>query len=582
MSTSDYKNEINSDVDHPTPGIFGSQPTLEDIKNKTNLGDYMTNNAGTTKEVNDDDNLVTTQTDLFLPLLVNDAKLRDSPEYYNKQTYGDNISNYLKNTNTNSQPFVQNSPSPQTGGYMSGLGSTANMGTRTDTASAFHHDTFINYQQTDDVNTIPNPSSYNNSNSYPTNVYSGFDSEEDQQLAKLDMLRKLGELTKYGVRLSQNYSMKSDYKSMKYEYELHKSIRDKQNGIKWMSNMFVNCLWGVELANKKFNPFDFRLKGWSEQMNSDIGSYTDVFGELYEKYFKTGKPIPPELKLFFMMSGSAVQFHLTNVTMGSLPNLSEMMKKNPSMAEKLREQAAAEKINKQNQSQRELFENMVNKNHETAAQKAKDIQMLKEKRKEHERMEKQNEIMKNTMLQQQMMAQQQKLDNLEGMLQAQMSENRSQYSGYQGQGQGQSQGQGQGQNSTYGSPQKIMSSPKIPPSLRGLMGRNNTNLNDGQQNFYRQQEIESQKKRMIDMENQKVSQLSNFETKSWDGKSVVNMRSDLDDVIDKNIRNGNSKIDELSTMGSIGSLESSHDSDGSSVKIKKKKRRRKNNIKIDA
>ena len=54
-------------------------------------------------------------------------------------------------------------------------------------------------------------------------------SEEGKMLKRLDMLRKLGELAQYKVKLSQNYNMNSDYFTMKYEYQLHTNIRAKQN-----------------------------------------------------------------------------------------------------------------------------------------------------------------------------------------------------------------------------------------------------------------------------------------------------------------------------------------------------------------
>jgi hypothetical protein len=209
-----------------------------------------------------------------------------------------------------------------------------------------------------------------------------FQTEEEEMLAKLDMLRKLGELTQYGVTLSQNYSMNSDYKAMKYEYELHRSIRDKHNGIKWLSNMMLNVCYGLELANEKFDPFGFQLKGWSEQMNDDVGDYYDVFGELYEKYFKSGTPIPPEIKLMFMISGSAIKFHLAHAYLSNIPNLGDMLSKNPALAQKLQEQAA-EKVRATHQKQNESFNNSRNNLHETAKKQAEDIQMLRDKQKEH-------------------------------------------------------------------------------------------------------------------------------------------------------------------------------------------------------
>merc|ERR1712139_105066 len=103
------------------------------------------------------------------------------------------------------------------------------------------------------------------------------ESKEEIMLKKLDMLRKLGELAQYGVKLSQNYNINSDYDTMKYEYELHRSIRAKRNGVNWMSSMMMNCVYGLEMLNEKYDPFSVKLKGWSEQMNSEQDSYYDVF-----------------------------------------------------------------------------------------------------------------------------------------------------------------------------------------------------------------------------------------------------------------------------------------------------------------
>ena len=252
-----------------------------------------------------------------------------------------------------------------------------------------------------------------------------FQTEEEEMLAKLDMLRKLGELTQYGVTLSQNYSMNSDYKAMKYEYELHRSIRDKHNGIKWLSNMMLNVCYGLELANEKFDPFGFQLKGWSEQMNDDVGDYYDVFGELYEKYFKSGTPIPPEIKLMFMISGSAIKFHLAHAYLSNIPNLGDMLSKNPALAQKLQEQNA-EKVRAAHQKQNESFNNSRNNLHETAKKQAEDIQMLRDKQKEHmnrESMWINQEESNNDVYQKQM-----KIQELQRQLHMQRSDTRSMYS----------------------------------------------------------------------------------------------------------------------------------------------------------
>ena len=212
-------------------------------------------------------------------------------------------------------------------------------------------------------------------------------SKEELLLEKLDMLRKLCELKEAGVNISQNYNMNSDYNMMKYEYELHKGIRSKQNAVNWMSSMSLNCIYGLEMLNEKYNPFDLKLKGWSEQMNADINNYYDVFGDLYEKYNKPGKQMAPEIKLLLMLSGSALKFHLSNTVINSLPNLGDTISNNPELAEKLRQKAVADKLKQQADTQRNSLNNYANKEHDIAAQKAADLQMLKERELEHLRMQ---------------------------------------------------------------------------------------------------------------------------------------------------------------------------------------------------
>jgi hypothetical protein len=212
-------------------------------------------------------------------------------------------------------------------------------------------------------------------------------SKEELLLEKLDMLRKLCELKEAGVNISQNYNMNSDYNMMKYEYELHKGIRSKQNAVNWMSSMSLNCIYGLEMLNDKYNPFDLKLKGWSEQMNADINNYYDVFGDLYEKYNKPGKQMAPEIKLLLMLSGSALKFHLSNTVVNSLPNLGDTINNNPELANKLRQKAVADKLKQQSDLQRNSLNNYANKEHDIAAQKATDLQMLKERELEHLKMQ---------------------------------------------------------------------------------------------------------------------------------------------------------------------------------------------------
>jgi hypothetical protein len=213
-------------------------------------------------------------------------------------------------------------------------------------------------------------------------------SGEELMLKKLDMLRKLSELAQAGVKLSQNYNMNSDLKIMKYEYELHKNLRAKQNGINWLSNITLNMIYGIEMLNENYDPFSIKLKGWSEAMNADINNYYDVFGELYEKYNQPGKNMAPELKLLLMVSGSALKFHLSNTIMGKTSTLNEQMDGDPQLLEEYRKRAMAERLKQQTTKNNSVLNEMMEKEHDIAIQKALDLQKIKEQELEYERMQK--------------------------------------------------------------------------------------------------------------------------------------------------------------------------------------------------
>lgn len=244
------------------------------------------------------------------------------------------------------------------------------------------------------------PTQQPNGQSAATSIFEEYDNYNElppdaQMLKKLDMLRKLGELSQYGVKLSQNYNMNSDYFTMKYEYELHKNIRAKQNSVNWMSSLMLNCIYGVEIMNEKYNPFDLKLSGWSEQINADINNYYDVFGEIYEKYNKPGKNMSPELKLMLMVGGSALKFHLNNTLLSSpsrmgLPpvnNSQQFDNVDPRIIEQMRQQSAIDKMRNEQAKQNDILKEKMQQEHNIANQQVQDMMFLKQKKDELEQQE---------------------------------------------------------------------------------------------------------------------------------------------------------------------------------------------------
>jgi hypothetical protein len=162
----------------------------------------------------------------------------------------------------------------------------------------------------------------------------GYKTIEDE---KADLLNKLARLQKKGFNISgrlNNYSnideIRTEYKRVTYQIEVDQSIR-------FQRRMLMACVTGLEFLNKRYDPFDVQLDGWSDDMMRNVEEYDNVFEELHNKY-KTKMAIAPEVKLIMMVGGSAMMFHLTNSMFKSaLPNVNQVMKDNPELMKNVME-----------------------------------------------------------------------------------------------------------------------------------------------------------------------------------------------------------------------------------------------------
>jgi hypothetical protein len=136
-------------------------------------------------------------------------------------------------------------------------------------------------------------------------------SSQQIRMKKIELLRKLSEIKSKGFELSKKYDFKSSIEEMEYEYELLKSFAHKRNGIKLYKNIILNTASAFEFLNDRYDPFNFKLSGWSEHMSVEVDSYEDVLEELYEKYKGKGSSMPSEIKLLLLMVTSASAFHFT-------------------------------------------------------------------------------------------------------------------------------------------------------------------------------------------------------------------------------------------------------------------------------
>jgi len=155
--------------------------------------------------------------------------------------------------------------------------------------------------------------------------------KEEMLREKFKYLRKLETLESKGVSLTKKYSMEDSLLEMQGEYEMIMEEKSKQNSVKFQGNMLMAIVNGIEFLNNRFDPFDVKLDGWSDQLNENLTDYDDVFAELYDKY-KSRASMAPELKLLFQLGGSAMMVHMTNTMFKSaMPGMDDILRQNPDL-----------------------------------------------------------------------------------------------------------------------------------------------------------------------------------------------------------------------------------------------------------
>lgn len=208
-----------------------------------------------------------------------------------------------------------------------------------------HHD---QDEESDDQNQFDNKGSrgrFNNfsqndavseRNEYEEHDYEsqkGFHEEEKKRLLeeKQELLYKFHRLESKGIRSSRRFTMESSLEDMKIEFnKLTRQIEVEQS-IKFQRRALMAMVSGMEFLNKRYDPFDVKLDGWSESIMESVEEYDTVFERLYEKY-KSKSEMAPEVELMLSLAGSAFMFHLTKTLFKSaMPNMADIAKQNPEL-----------------------------------------------------------------------------------------------------------------------------------------------------------------------------------------------------------------------------------------------------------
>ena len=163
----------------------------------------------------------------------------------------------------------------------------------------------------------------------PSPGYKSIDEE------KSDLVNKLSRLEKKGFAVNKRLNVYSNIDDLRTEVKRITYSIDVEKSIKFSRRMLVACCTGLEFLNKKYNPFEIQLDGWSENVMESVDDYDEVFEELYVKY-RSKVAVAPEIKLIMMLGGSAMMFHLTNSMFKSvMPNMNDILKQNPGLVQNM-------------------------------------------------------------------------------------------------------------------------------------------------------------------------------------------------------------------------------------------------------
>jgi hypothetical protein len=163
----------------------------------------------------------------------------------------------------------------------------------------------------------------------PSEGYTSIDEE------KSDLLNKLARLEKKGFTVNKRLNAYSNVDELRAEVKRITYSIDVEQSIRFSRRMLVACVTGLEFLNKRYNPFEVQLEGWSESVMENVDDYDGVFEELYVKY-RSKVSVAPEVKLIMMLGGSAMMFHLTNsMFKTAIPNMNDVIKQNPELVKNM-------------------------------------------------------------------------------------------------------------------------------------------------------------------------------------------------------------------------------------------------------
>jgi hypothetical protein len=344
------------------------------------------------------DNLKSTSTDMYVGIIANSDKLKKTEDRWEfKDGYDDDDDDELDEDATK---YLSDHPQPDCDNDRNDDDSKTHK-SKSDKNGTFRNNTTTPFSQHSEVpNHQTSPAQPQNKNINVGNQTINIKDPKLDKLLKQTAMRRLGELKECGVILSRNYTFDDSLDDMLDELRMHLDIRQKSGYVKWMGQMLVLLIKGAEFLIDA-NPTRFKINGLNKRIESDIGEYYMIFGEFYEKYHKPGEDMSPITKLLKKVIGEAAWMQMGHDDEQKKDKQNSTEEQNTDEYRKKAVESTAEKTKDKNTEKQEkknkevldkepkkAIDEFISREHNKAMKNTKDIQLLKDKELEAQRLRK--------------------------------------------------------------------------------------------------------------------------------------------------------------------------------------------------
>lgn len=161
----------------------------------------------------------------------------------------------------------------------------------------------------------------------------GFSSIKEERLHICLALKRLRD---EGVTGIVNFDESTDIEELRMELKAIEQDELVRSGIMNCRSALVTISAGIEIVNKRFNPFDLELNGWSQHLFESIETFDGVFERLTKKYSRRVSAIAPEAQLLIMLAGNAFSYcFMRSMIRACEPSMSKVAEQNPELVRQM-------------------------------------------------------------------------------------------------------------------------------------------------------------------------------------------------------------------------------------------------------